>query len=71
MTWLFANVGGRKFILCALGIAAVVTLALAHHLEATEAVNDIVILVGIGAGSIALEDGINAWRGGTHGKTRA
>jgi hypothetical protein len=53
------NVGGRKFILCALGILACVVVAMVRQDYPTKDVMENVFwLVVAGAGSIALEDGI-------------
>ena len=52
-------VGGRKFFLCALGMIAVIVVAfIREDFPTDEVIKTLTWLVGIGAGSIALEDGI-------------
>ena len=60
MTWLFENAGGRKFLLGVLGIVAVTILASEGRIDSTQAVDAIQWLIGIAAGSIALEDGLRS-----------
>lgn len=63
MTWIFDNAGGRKFLLVALAIVGVVVLTITDDVTGAQALDSLVWLVGIGAGSIALEDGLAGLRG--------
>ena len=61
--------GGRKFILCFVGLVAVVVVGLARDMEAESILKAVLILSGVGAGSIALEDSAKALgKGSVSGK---
>jgi hypothetical protein len=54
----FESVGGRKFALVVLAMIATVIIGLAKDMEAAKLLDAIIYLTGIGAGSIALEEGL-------------
>jgi hypothetical protein len=60
--------GGRKCGLVLFGMVAAVVVGLALKLDGTQILDAIKWLVGIGAGSIAVEDGLKGI-GGTKGTT--
>ena len=63
------KLGGRKFVLCLVGLVAVVVVGLVRDMEAEAMLKAILILSGVGAGSIALEDSAKALgKGGVSGK---
>lgn len=66
----FESVGGRKLAVVVLAMIATVTVGLALKIDGVKILDVIVYLTGIGAGSIALEDGLKALGGGKTTETK-